>query len=130
MTGVRTNSNKIKADGLADAVIKELGEYGSHTTDAVKKAVDKVTKETIKEIKEGAPKKSGKYRKEWASKDESSSLGKKRTVYNSKRYQLAHLLEKGHARRGGGRKVPGKEHIAPAEAKIEQRLMDELEREL
>ena len=123
-------SDKIKVGKLADTVIKELGEYGSHTTDAVKKAVNKVTKETIKDIKEDAPMRGGRYKKGWGSKDEGSGLGAKRTIYNKDRYQLAHLLEKGHARRGGGRKVPGKEHIAPAEEKIEERLMEELRGEL
>lgn len=123
-------TNRIRVGDLADAVIRELGEYGSHTTEAVKKAVDKVAKDTVKDIKGEAPERSGRYKKEWKSKGENIGLGTKRTVYNKDRYQLAHLLEKGHARRGGGRKVPGKEHIAPAEEKIEERLMKELEREL
>ncbi len=43
--------------------------------------------------------------------------------------QLAHLLEFGHAKRGGGR-VEGKTHIALAEAKGVEQLQDEIERAL
>ena len=55
------------------------------------------------------------FKKSWATKktgENSHSL--EMTVHSKNRYQLAHLLEKGHAKRGGGR-VSGKPHIAPAE---------------
>ena len=51
------------------------------------------------------------------------------TVYSKNRYQLAHLLEFGHAKRGGGR-VAGKSHIAPAEEKGVRQLEEEIERSL
>ncbi|MCD8299998.1 MAG: HK97 gp10 family phage protein, partial [Clostridiales bacterium] len=62
------------------------------------------------------------YSKSWATKktgEDSHSL--QMTVYSKNRYQLAHLLEKGHANRGGGRTraIP---HIAPAEAAGEEEL--------
>ena len=44
-------------------------------------------------------------------------------------YQLAHLLEHGHAKRGGGR-VSGKSHIAPAEQMGIDQLEDAIEKAL
>ena len=55
------------------------------------------------------------YAKSWTvkkTKETSNSL--EVTVHSKNRYQLAHLLEHGHAKRGGGR-VSARPHIAKAE---------------
>ena len=83
-----------------------------------------------KEIRANAPKDTGEYAKSWAvkkTKETSSSLTL--TVHSKNRYQLAHLLEYGHAKRNGGR-VEGKAHIAPAEEKGIRQLEEEIERSL
>ena len=51
------------------------------------------------------------------------------TVHSKNRYQIAHLLEHGHAKRGGGR-VAAIPHIAPAEANGEESLKIKIERGL
>jgi hypothetical protein len=51
------------------------------------------------------------------------------TVYSPRRYMLAHLLENGHAKRGGGR-VRAIPHIAPAEQAGIQELEERIERAL
>ena len=50
-------------------------------------------------------------------------------VYSKSRYQLAHLLEHGHAKRGGGR-TKASVHIAPAEEAGAKQLEDDIRKAL
>ena len=83
-----------------------------------------------KEISAGAPVKTGKYSKSWrvkTMKETSQSLAL--VVHSPTRYMLAHLLEHGHAKRGGGR-TRAFPHIAPAEAHGEEQLLKDVEEAL
>ena len=96
----------------------------------MKKAVRKAGNTVKKEISANAPKDSGAYGKSWSVKNtKETSKSLEVTVYSRNRYQLAHLLEFGHAKRGGGR-VAGKSHIAPAEESGIRQLESEIERSL
>lgn len=102
-------------DDLADLVMDGLREYSELADTAMKKAVRKTAVSVKKEISENAPKRTGKYSKSWtAKKTKENSHSLEMTVHSKNRYQIAHLLEHGHAKRNGGR-VEGKPHIAPAE---------------
>ena len=102
-------------DSLADDIMAGLQEYAELADDAMKTAVKKTATSVKTEISPNAPKKSGDYAKSWkATKVAENSHTLKMTVHSKDHYRLAHLLEKGHAKRGGGR-VTGKPHIAPAE---------------
>ena len=104
-------------DAMADEIMKGLTDYADLADEAMKKTVRKTAKSVKDEISANAPKRTGAYSKSWTVKktgENSHSL--EMTVHSKNRYQLAHLLEKGHAKRGGGR-VSGKPHIAPAEEK-------------
>lgn len=102
-------------DDLADLVMDGLREYSELADTAMKKAVRKTAASVKKEISENAPKRTGTYAKSWATKKVTENSHKLEiTVHSKNRYQLAHLLEYGHAKRNGGR-VNGKPHIAPAE---------------
>ena len=118
-------AKKIKADALASEVMKELDDYSSLTTEVMKKAVRNAGKTVREEIADTAPKKTGTYGKSWAVKktgEDSKSL--QVTVHSKNRYQIAHLLEHGHAKRGGGR-VAARPHIAPAEENGIRQLEEE-----
>ena len=102
-------------DAMADEIMKGLTDYADLADTSMKKAVRKTAKSVKDEISANAPKRTGAYAKSWtAKKTNENSHSLEMTVHSKNRYQLAHLIEKGHAKRGGGR-VSGKPHIAPAE---------------
>lgn len=121
---------RVSVDAMADAIMEGLMEYADLASDTVKEAVTESAKTVKKEIQAGAPSRTGKYKKSWAAKKtKESSNGLVITVHSKDRYQIAHLLEHGHAKRGGGR-VAAIPHIALAEAKGEVELMERIERGL
>lgn len=110
--------------------MKELDKYADLAADEMKQAVKQAGTAVRKEIQGTAPKNTGTYAKSWAVKNvRESSHALEVVVHSKNRYQLAHLLEFGHAKRGGGR-VPGRAHIAPAEEKGIRQLEEDIERSL
>ena len=121
---------RVSIDALVDTVMEYLDEYADVSTEGMKKAVRTAGNTVKKEIRANAPKDTGSYGKSWSVKNtKETSKSLEVTVYSRNRYQLAHLLEFGHAKRGGGR-VAGKSHIAPAEENGIRQLELEIERSL
>lgn len=116
----------VRIDDLANVVMEGLQEYADLATDSMKATVKKAGNTVKTDITANAPERTGRYAKSWRAKTtKESATALEVTVYSPTRYMLAHLLEHGHAKRGGGR-VAAIPHIAPAE----QRGAEELEREI
>lgn len=122
--------DKCTIDNLAKTIMEGLQEYADVASEDVKTAVRKAGKNVKAEISANAPKRTGAYAKSWAVKTEKETAHSLEVVVHSKnRYQIAHLLEHGHAKRGGGR-VAGIPHIAPAEEKAVKQLEEDIMKKL
>ena len=120
-------SKVIQVDQLAKEVMDGLEEYAKLAADVLKKEIQKAGKTAKTQIEQTAPRRTGKYAKSWAVKKTSeTSNSLEVTVHSKTRYALAHLLENGHAKRGGGR-VAAIPHIAPAEEAAVQSLERNIE---
>lgn len=117
----------INIDQLAAAIAGAVREYTEDVSAGIAVAVDETAKECAAEIKANSPKKTGDYAKGWTIKKEGGRGKVKRTIWNKDFAWKTHLLEKGHAKRGGGR-VAGIPHIRPAEQKYVGKLTDRIER--
>lgn len=108
-------SSVIKVNEFSKAVSDLLEDYAGDVTEIVQEETEKALKFAVKELKAKSPKKTGKYASSWKQKTEKSRLSAAGVVYNEKHYRITHLLEFGHAKRGGGRtggdKVPAQPHI-------------------
>lgn len=123
-------SDRVTVDGMAAVIMEGLAEYADLAADELKKAVRKAGNEVKKDIQATAPRDTGAYAKSWVAKNtkETSNLLEV-TVYSKNRYQLTHLLEFGHAKRGGGR-VAARPHIAKAEESAAGKLEKEIRKAL
>jgi len=111
-----------------------LNEYVKEVDEISNDTMEKTAKETVKDLRNTSPKRTGDYARDWAVKTERGAGGSKVfTVHNRKHYQLTHLLEKSHVIRNKkgeyGRSTP-QPHIAPARDRAEQKLIAELEKKL
>ena len=115
------------------AVRDILQDYSVEVAKAAEEAVQEVAKEATKKLRKSGPQRTGKYSKGWTSRIEKTAASVDAVIYGKTgTYQLAHLLEHGHARRGGGRNVDGIEHIKPVEEwaikEVEARIREKVER--
>ena len=117
-------------DDMAVEIMKGLMEYSELADSDMKKVVRKTATSVKNEISANAPAKSGRYKKSWtAKKTKENSHTLEMTVHSKDRYQIAHLLEHGHAKRNGGR-VAAIPHIAPAEENGADMLESLIKKEL
>lgn len=114
---------------MGEEIAEMMSEYASEVTEEMKEAAKAAGRKAVKELKQTSPEGDGDakhYKDGWASVVETNGFSQMSVrVFNKKKPGLTHLLEKGHAKRGGGR-VNGIPHIAPAEKKaiadFEERL--------
>lgn len=117
----------VPIDRMADTIMEGMQEYANLATEDMKKAVKKAGNTVKTQISATAPKRTGKYAKSWKTKKtKETSTELQVTVYSPTRYMLTHLLENGHAKRGGGR-VKAIPHIKPAEEAGADQLVKEIE---
>lgn len=124
------SNTKVSIDRLADAVMDGLNDYADLAAADMKAAVRKAGTTVRKQIQSTAPSRTGAYAKSWTVKTERETSNSLELIVHSRnRYQLAHLLEFGHAKRGGGR-VAARPHIAAAEEAGVEELEAAIERSL
>lgn len=125
-------ARKIQVDQLSRSIEKILSEYGGDVQTDVTEAVKKVSTAGAKAVKASARSSfggTGKYAAGWTSKAETGRLSAQGVIYNKDTPGLPHLLENGHANRGGGR-TPGRAHIKPVEEKIVKDFEERLRKKL
>lgn len=119
---------KTTVDTLAADVMKILDDYEADVTKLTKEEAKKVGQKGVQSLRSssGVFGGTGKYASGWRSTVEENRFGAKSTLHNARLPGLPHLLENGHAKRGGGR-VHGTVHIEPVERELDRVFTQDLE---
>lgn len=132
-------TKRVDASGLRALVNQFLEEYGSEVYEAVEKASATTAKALVKQLRKGGGYNTDevgrKYNRGWTAEQQVSRMSLSKTliaptiVYNKDVPGLAHLLEFGHAKRGGGR-TKEFNYIRPAVDSVEERFVEEVIKEM
>lgn len=120
-------AKRVTPDQFQAAIMGLLKDYEGDVNEYVREATKQVVKKGAQQMKaaSGIFGGTGRYSRGWTSQVEDGRLSAQGAVYNRDVPGLPHLLEHGHAKRGGGR-TSGKEHIAP----VEQEMIEAFEKAL
>ncbi len=115
---------------LQGILAQYLDEYSDEAKAAADEAIQKVAKQTTKDLKKAGSFGGNEFRKGWKSETEKSRVGVTSvTVGNADKPGLVHLLEFGHAKQNGGR-TTAFNFVAPINDMVEQRFIEALEEAL
>lgn len=114
---------------LPQVIERYMREYGEKAEKAVRKDILSVSKEAQDKLRSTSPRRYGSYAESWSRRIQNGSLGSVTTTLYSRLPGLPHLLEFGHALRGGGR-ARAMPHIAPVEGwantEVERKIRQDL----
>lgn len=121
--------SNIPIDQLAGEVTKAVQEYTEYVSEGIALTVDEIANEVLMETAMRAPHRTGQYARGFIKTNKSlgSHSNRRYVIWNKKHYRLVHLLEFGHAKRGGGR-VPAQPHMIPVYDKWAPELENRIKR--
>lgn len=130
----RSYTPRIDVDELAKTMEKIMQEFSNATFSNVEVSCEEVSQEVVMDLREISPARTGQYAKNWRSQLDTGNQWAKSTIYNNQ-YQLPHLLEFGHAKLKGGRKVyndftKAQPHVEPEQEKADELFISLLKRRI
>ena len=130
--GMKMSRHRSKVVGtrFAREMKKVLRQYTDDIVDKVADSVPTIAEETVDDISSKASELfngTGEYAISWTTDKVNPTRYSTATIIHSVApfYRLTHLLEKGHAKAGGGR-VKGRKHIKPAEENAVKKLEEKI----
>lgn len=117
---------EVPVDQMANAIRQTITDWSQDVADAVKMATVETAISAAADLRNSSPERTGAYAHDWTHKKMYEDRYRiSEVVHNRKHYRLTHLLEYGHANRGGGR-TPAYPHIGLAEERALRTLEEKV----
>ena len=126
------SSQNIEITKFESVAMEALEKYKEEAGNVIGEVLEQVGMDSAIELQQTSPKRTGAYAKSWTFgmyQSRGSRKKNKLIVFNRKYYRLVHLLEKGHAKRNGGR-VEGIPHVEPVRKKAEKEAINQIKAKL